>query len=122
MKRRSITWVEREPGDPLPDLDVDWQMVNAMTDEEVVARALSDPDAPPLTDEQLAKMQRGYPDVAALRDRLGLTQEEFAQTFNIPVGTLRDWEQRRKRPDAPARALLRVIEREPEAVRRALAA
>jgi putative transcriptional regulator len=122
MKRGSITWVEREPGDPLPELDVDWEMVNAMTDEEVIARALSDPDAPPLTDEQLAKMERVFPDVAAIRDRLGLTQEQFAQAFRIPIGTLRDWEQRRKRPDAPARALLRVIEREPEAVRRALAA
>ena len=122
MKRRNITWVEREPGDPLSDLDVDWQMVNAMTDDEVIARAKSDPDAPPLTDGQLAMMQRGYPDVAGIRERLGLTQDEFAQAFNIPIGTLRDWEQRRKRPDAPARALLRVIEREPEAVRRALAA
>ncbi|HMR32667.1 MAG TPA: helix-turn-helix domain-containing protein [Geminicoccaceae bacterium] len=67
-------------------------------------------------------MRRAFPDVAAIRERLSLTQEQFAHTFGIPVGTLRDWEQRRKEPDAPARALLRVIEREPEAVRRALAA
>ena len=122
MKRKGTTWIEREPGDPLPELEIDWEMVNAMTDDEVIARAKSDPDAQPLTDVQLARMQRGYPDVAGIRERLGLTQDEFAQAFNIPIGTLRDWEQRRKRPDAPARALLRVIEREPEAVRRALAA
>jgi putative transcriptional regulator len=51
-----------------------------------------------------------------LRDRLGLTQEEFAARYQIPVGTLRDWEQGRKHPDAPARAYLRVIARDPHAV------
>ena len=43
-------------------------------------------------------------------------QEAFADTYRIPVGTLRDWEQLRKNPDAPARAYLTVIERNPEAV------
>jgi len=51
-----------------------------------------------------------------LRDRLGLTQEAFAAAYRIPIGTLRDWEQGRKRPDAPARAYLTVIARNPEAV------
>ena len=50
-----------------------------------------------------------------------LSQEEFAGAFHIPLGTLRDWEQGRKEPDAAARAYLRVIAREPETVRRALA-
>ena len=48
--------------------------------------------------------------------RLSLTQEEFAATYRIPVGTLLDWEQRRKMPDATARAYLMVIERDPKAV------
>jgi len=51
-----------------------------------------------------------------LRSRLGLTQEAFAQTYRIPVGTLRDWEQGRKMPDAPTRAYLMVIEKNPEMV------
>jgi putative transcriptional regulator len=51
-----------------------------------------------------------------LRDRLGLTQEAFALRYGIPVGTLRDWEQGRKRLDAPARAYLLVIEKNPQAV------
>ena len=59
--------------------------------------------------------------VRAIRAMLDMTQEEFAAAFTVPIGMLRDWEQHRKQPDAPARALLRVIEREPEAVRRALA-
>jgi putative transcriptional regulator len=47
---------------------------------------------------------------------LGLTQDAFAATYRIPVGTLRDWEQRRKNPDAPARAYLMVIAKNPQAV------
>ena len=52
----------------------------------------------------------------ALLYALGLTQEEFATTYRIPVGTLRDWEQRRKNPDATARAYLIVIDKDPKAV------
>ncbi len=59
-------------------------------------------------------------DVRALRKRLGLNQPEFAARFGLSVGTLRDWEQGRSLPDRPAQTLLRVIEREPEAVQRAL--
>lgn len=112
-----MTW---RPGEPAPPSDTDWAAVDAMTDEEVEARALADPDAPPLGQDQLARMRPVAP-VRRLRERLGMTQAEFAAAFAVPIGTLRDWEQHRKRPDAPARALLRVIEREPEAARRALA-
>ena len=59
-------------------------------------------------------------DVAELRQRLGLTQEAFAKAFGVSVGTVRNWEQGRRAPRGPARALLRVIDREPEAVLRAL--
>jgi putative transcriptional regulator len=90
-----------------------------MTDEEVVAAALADPDAPPMTPEELARMRR-LPDVKALRVRLGMTQEQFACAYRLPLGTVRDWEQGPTRPDAPALALLAVIEREPEIVPRAL--
>jgi len=54
--------------------------------------------------------------VKKLREKLGLTQEAFSEAYRIPLGTLRDWEQRRKFPDAPARAYLLVIERDPEGV------
>lgn len=93
-----------------------------MTDDQVEASALGDPDAQPMTDEQLATARRTAPNVSALRSRLGMTQEQFAKTYHLPVGTVRDWEQGRSRPDAPAVALLTVIEREPEAARRALGA
>jgi len=99
----------------------DWERLRAMTDEEVTAAALADPDAQPLTDAQLARMKR-VPLAKTLRRALGLTQEEFAARYRIPVGTLRDWEQGRSEPDQPARAYLTVIANDPVGVSRALAA
>ena len=60
-------------------------------------------------------------DVKAIRDKLGMSQSQFASAFSISLGTLKQWEQGRRVPEGPARVLLQVIEREPEAVRRALA-
>ncbi|HEY8612370.1 MAG TPA: helix-turn-helix domain-containing protein [Roseomonas sp.] len=61
------------------------------------------------------------PDVKAIRQRLGLTQATFAARFGLPVGNVRDWEQRRSTPDGAARVLLRVIERAPDVVAEAAA-
>jgi putative transcriptional regulator len=58
--------------------------------------------------------------VKTLRRALGLTQQEFAARYQIPLGTLRDWEQGRTEPDQPARAYLTVIAHDPEGARRAL--
>lgn len=57
-------------------------------------------------------------DVKALRAQLGLSQQEFAAQYGFTLDALQNWEQGRRRPDVSARALLKVIEREPEAVRR----
>jgi putative transcriptional regulator len=115
------TTTRYRPGrDPKPTDRTDWRRLEAMTDEQVEAAALADPDALPLTPEQLATARRATPNVRALRSRLGMTQEQFARTYHLPLGTVRDWEQGRTRPDAPALALLTVIEHEPEAVLRAL--
>jgi putative transcriptional regulator len=78
-----------------------------------------DPDCLPLTDERLSRMKR-VPRVKSLRRALGLTQEEFAARYGVPLGTLRDWEQGRTEPDQPARAYLRVIAADPKGVARAL--
>ncbi|MBF0269209.1 MAG: helix-turn-helix domain-containing protein [Alphaproteobacteria bacterium] len=61
-------------------------------------------------------------DVAALRRRLGLSQSAFAHSFGLDVTAIHAWEQGRRKPDRAARVLLAVIAKEPEAVRRALAA
>lgn len=60
------------------------------------------------------------PDVKRIRTSMKLTQAAFAARFGLPAGSVRDWEQGRAVPDAAARILLRVIERDPEAVERAL--
>ena len=59
-------------------------------------------------------------DVAAIRRRLGLSQDKFARRFSLSVATIRDWEQGRRLPDTPARALLAVIDYAPETVECAL--
>jgi len=59
-------------------------------------------------------------DIKSIRLKLKMTQGQFADAFGFPIATLRDWEQGRSRPDTSARAYLRVIEREPKAVERAL--
>lgn len=59
--------------------------------------------------------------VKAIREATGLTQENFAKRIDVAVGTLRNWEQGRRDPEGPARALLRAIHNDPENVLAALA-
>jgi putative transcriptional regulator len=77
-----------------------------------------DPDAP-LTDDEF---ERGYGALLARRARAatGLTQRAFAARFGVPVGTLRDWEQGRRAPDAATQGFLKVIAKIPNAVMKAL--
>lgn len=98
----------------------DWSRADAMTEAERHEAALADPDAQPITPESLHTLRR-TPQVRIIRRALGLSQEAFAARFHIPLGTLRDWEQGRKEPDAAARAYLVVIGRNPSAVAEALA-
>ena len=90
-----------------------------MTEEEIHAAAMADPDARPMTEEELAKAKH-LPRVRHLRRVFGLTQEEFAARYRIPLDTLREWEEGRAEPDQPTRAYLKVIAVDPEGVRRAL--
>ena len=61
-------------------------------------------------------------DVKAIRRKLGMSQAEFARSFGFGLDAVQNWEQGRRRPEGAARAFLKVIDREPDAVRRALAA
>src|SRR3989442_823000 len=97
----------------------DWGRFDAMTDERRHAAALSDPDARPWTAAELARAKY-TPRAKIIRRALGLTKEEFAAQFKIPLGTLRDWEQGAAEPDQAARAYLTVIAGNPDAVRKAL--
>ncbi len=95
--------------------------LDAMTDEEITAAALSDPDNPPLTESELDRV-RAIQLIRSIRAAAGLSQSGFAAAFRIKPGRLRDLEQGRTRPDSAMLAYLTVIAREPDAVRRALAA
>ena len=97
----------------------DWKRFDAMTEAQHHAAAMKDPDAQPLRPEDMKRMKR-TPPVKVIRRALGLSQEEFAAKFHIPLGTLRDWEQSRKAPDTATRAYLVVIARNPSAVSEAL--
>jgi len=97
----------------------DWTALDAMTAKEKHGTALSDPDAQPITKEKWKRMKR-VPRARTLRRALGLSQEEFAARFHIPIGTLRDWEQGRAEPDQAARAYLEVIASAPDVVSKAL--
>jgi putative transcriptional regulator len=93
--------------------------MRTMAQREIDAAARADPDNRPLTPADFARMKR-TPLVKIVRRALGLSQDDFAARYRIPIGTLRDWEQGRATPDRAARAYLTVIARDPEAVRKAL--
>lgn len=117
MKKGSITKFRLNPKKPPRS---DWRAFDAMSEADRHRAAVSDPDVPPSTAAQLARARR-VPTVRALRQKLKLTQEQFAARFDLPLGTVRDWEQGAHRPDRAAQVLLRVIARDPDAVARALA-
>lgn len=123
VERRGDKFVEILPNGrtrPLKTDKTDWSYLEAMTDEEIEAAARADPDAQPLTDEQLKRMRR-IPLAKHLRWKLGLSQAEFAERFHIPLDTLRDWERFRSEPDPAAQAYLKVIAADAGFVERALA-
>jgi putative transcriptional regulator len=61
-------------------------------------------------------------DIKAIREGLGKSQSEFALMIGVSVSTLQNWEQGRRYPEGPARALLKVAAENPEAVAKALGA
>lgn len=102
----------------------DWSKADAMTDEERQQAVQSDPDASVPTDDQLKRARRvsDWPLCRRIRHDLRLTQAEFAERYQLPIGTIRDWEQGRVGPDAAAQALLKAIAANPRQVAKALEA
>ena len=96
--------------------------LDAMTDDQITAAAVSDPDAQPWTDDDLARAKQAFgARIKITRLKLGMSQPDFAEAFGFSLRALQDWERGRAEPPAAIRSYLRVIEREPEAVMRALA-
>jgi putative transcriptional regulator len=109
-----------DPNNPPPMSPEALARLDAMTDAEITAAALSDPDNPPLTEDELARIAAARR-IQAIRRGTGLSQAQFAAEYRINVGRLRDLEQGRTRPDSAIMAYLTVIERAPDVVKRALA-
>lgn len=93
------------------------------SEEQIDQWAAEDGDA--WTDEDVARARLVYPppapeQVRGLRERLGLSQAQFAHRFGFSLDALQQYEQGRRTPSGPARTLLQVIEADPEAIERAL--
>ena len=115
MNEDNIKSITVNSSSDIPRGAADWSKVDRMSDEEAHQNAVNDPDAQPLPEQAKPLLN-----VKLIRAKLGMTQEEFASTFQLSLATLRDWEQRRTEPDQAAKTLLRVIDRIPEAVKGAL--
>jgi putative transcriptional regulator len=91
---------------------VDWRRVDAATEAEIARHAAVD-------DAEAMRDAAAY--ARRVRARTRLTQAQFAARIGVPVETVRNWEQGKRSPRGPARALLRVIDRAPKAAFAALA-
>ena len=107
------TQVHVEPGNPetFPDGRVDEDTLDATTDAMINEQIQRD---------EAEAMQDMGRYVRRIRKRVGMSQTEFAEATGVSVDTLRNWEQGRRYPTATARALLRVLDKSPEAALAAL--
>src|SRR3954469_20063779 len=108
--RRTLAELRDKPFSFSPD---DRSRLDAMTEDEIIRAAEDDPDNHPWTDEELARGKFAR-DVRQARKKVGQSQEAFAAALELPVATLRNWEQGRFNPDPAARALMRLVSRDPE--------
>jgi putative transcriptional regulator len=93
--------------------------LESLSPQDIEANALTDPDNPPTSEAEFARGLFGRR-VRLVREKLGLSQKEFAARFQINLRRFQDWEQGRVAPDSAISAYLTLIEREPEMVRRIL--
>jgi putative transcriptional regulator len=105
---------------PLEDL-TDWAAIDSLTDEQILAAALDDPDARPIVEGRTGNIRRG-PHPRFLRMKLRLSREEFASRYNFPLAVLEQWEAHKSHPDEIARAYLKAIAADPDGVAKAVAA
>ncbi len=111
MKMKTVR-IKLDPLNPeLPKGRVNQRKLDATTDSQIASQQRED-DAEALQDS--AKFAR------RVRKRLGLTQEEFSVRIEVPVNTIRNWEQGKRSPTGAAKALLRVLDKAPESALQAL--
>lgn len=102
----------RKRGAPFKFSEKERQRLKNVSDAEAEAGALSDPDNPPLSKEQLKRMVLAR-EVRLVREKTGLSQPQFAARFHIGLARLRDFEQARSEPDFIVRVFLRMILEDP---------
>lgn len=90
---------------------IDAERVDATTEDDIAAQAAAD-DA--------LSLQDAGKFVRRVRKRLGLSQAEFSASINVPLETIRNWEQGKRSPTGAAKALLKVLDKAPEAALAAL--
>ena len=102
-----------DPGSPpsLPSGRVDHEVLDAIGEEDIARQARDDDN------EAMRDMGRF---ARRVRQRLGLTQVEFARRIDVPHETIRNWEQGKRGPTGAARALLRILDEAPETALRVL--
>jgi putative transcriptional regulator len=111
-KNMSETSFTRKRGAPSRLSDKERARLKNVSDAEAEARALKDPDNPPLNEEQLKRMALAR-EVRLIREETGLSQPQFAARFHIGLARLRDFEQARSEPDFIVRVFLRMIHEDP---------
>lgn len=107
---------------------IDWDKVNATTEADIARHAREDDSQTPSEREWRRMIREGRVvlmppisvNVRSIREKLHLSQSQFAARFGFTAGAVRQWEQGRRQPQGPARVLLTIIAREPGAVSRAL--
>ena len=90
---------------------IDPARVDATTEEVIAAHQAAD---------EVGAMQDAAKFARRVRKRLGLSQAEFAQRIDVPIDTIRNWEQGKRSPTGAAKALLKVLDKAPEAALAAL--
>ena len=125
MPVKSIGTVLRSKHDPRKPATLTREQearLDAMTDDEITAAAWRIPDAQPWSDAELADADQALgAKIRITRLKLGMSQAAFADAFGFALRALQDWEQGRAEPPPAICHYLRVIDREPDAVKRALA-
>lgn len=95
--------------------DTEMSILNGLTDALNFAKGKTD-------DAKVYRVRVKDINVRELRERLDLTQAQFAETFGVSCETLRSWEQGKRKPEGPAKVLLNVIAHDPKCVFEALRA
>jgi putative transcriptional regulator len=114
-----MTWDGPSPPELTAEERAQIEALDRLSDEELTARALADPDNPPLTEDELSRLEMAAA-VRNARARSGLTQAAFAAAYRLSLGRLRDLEQGRTRPDSAVLACLNLITKDPQRVLEAL--